>query len=60
MRNRKTSVSVVPTNAGARPHRDSPDADEVDVLTSSLSALRFVPASVSRRLEADLRRSIEE
>jgi hypothetical protein len=66
LRNRKTSVSasipVVPDSGADAKNNGSlgdPDVDEVDALASSLSALKFVPASVTRRLEFDRRRTEE-
>ncbi|OKL57553.1 hypothetical protein UA08_07130 [Talaromyces atroroseus] len=66
LRNRKTSVSssvpLVP-DPGARADTNismnDAHTDEIDALTSSLSALKFVPASVTKRLESDRRRTEE-
>ncbi|PCG93150.1 Zinc finger, C2H2 [Penicillium occitanis (nom. inval.)] len=62
LRNRKTSISTTSptTNAKAEVAKFEPGAaggvdDEVDVLTSSLSALRFVPTSVTKRLGSERR-----
>ncbi|EED13011.1 conserved hypothetical protein [Talaromyces stipitatus ATCC 10500] len=59
LRNRKTSVSLAPVNDGEGLDESSKEQgmevgdDEIDVLASSLSALRFVPTSVIKRLELE-------
>lgn len=59
LRNRKTSISSTSPAKNAKGKVDhelgaaGDDDDEVDVLTSSLSALRFVPTSVIKRLESE-------
>lgn len=60
LRNRKSSISTTSPAKNAKGQVEdieigaAPDVDvEVDVLTSSLSALRFVPTSVTKRLGSE-------